>query len=130
MRPFRATVALFLAIFWMIATQHCGLEAAGVLAAHCEQASGAQGCGGADHDGDACKTVESGEYKLADVSSKVSPPQLVACVCLTYIAFAELRPEPSAESLALGYFERAPNWVPTWQFVQRAALTPRAPTLA
>jgi len=124
---FLPLLSLLVLACWLPATQHCGLEGANALAQHCDQGSS---CAGADHAGDGCKAVETGQYRFDDSSTQVAPPQLAICVGLTCILVAGLRPMHRAEPLLPALFERPLAWVPTWHFVQRAALSPRAPTAA
>jgi hypothetical protein len=123
-------VALFMAMLWLPATQHCGLEAAGILAAHCEQAEGAGGCGPDQHcAGDGCETVEGGGYKLSGGTPKLSAPLLAVCVCLVFLDVAEPALESTVDVFFRSYGERPLDWVPSWQFVRRAASPPRAPSV-
>lgn len=128
MQRFRLMGTLLLAVCWLLATQHCGLEAAGVLAQHCEQADGSHSCGGAEHGGDGCKAVEGGAYKPASSSAKVTAPPVLVCVCLITFDVAAVDPQYLPESSLPEFLERPRNWVPVWHFVQRAALSPRAPS--
>ncbi len=129
MRRFRTFVALFLAALWLPATQHCDLEAAGMLSVHCDQPAGMQGTCADDHcAGDGCDVVESGGYKVSSKTTKVSPPTLAVFACLFSLTPLS-RPTESSTGLSAGADPGRPlEWVPTWQFVQRAALSPRAPS--
>jgi hypothetical protein len=122
-------LALLLAVFWLPVTQHCGLEAVGVLVQSCEQAAGVHDCDGGAHAPDGCTLVESGSYKSNVDPVHVAAPLLLPLV-VDVICFAgpDVKPvaEPVIEAAAV---ERPRNWVPTWHFVQRAALSPRAPSL-
>jgi hypothetical protein len=116
--------------FWLVATQHCGLESAGLFAAH-ENSSESKGCCSSS-DGcasDGCETVEEGAYRLDGAGLAVTSPQLSACLwSATWnlnIPVRELRADVSWR----GHYERPLDWVATWQFVQRTALSPRAPSL-
>lgn len=129
MQRFRLMGTLLLAAFWLLATQHCGLEAAGVLAQHCEQQDGSHGCGGVEHGGDGCKAVEGGGYKPASASAKVTAPPTLVCVALICFDLAAIKPQHIAEPAISEFSERPRDWVPIWHFVQRAALSPRAPSL-
>jgi hypothetical protein len=113
---------------WLVATQHCGLEAAGVWDAvtGSEHAAccAADGCG---HDG--CDLVERESIPTTNFSLKVPAPQLFDCV--HFLCMQAIQPvivtEPSAE-FAEGV-ERPLGWVPAWHFTRRAAQPPRAPSL-
>lgn len=129
MRRFRTFFALFLAALWLPATQHCDLEAAGMLSAHCDQPAGMQGTGADDHcAGDGCDVVESGGYKVSSNTAKVSAPTLAVLACL-FTGDSLSHPAETSAGTLLGSDHGHPvEWVPTWQFVQRAALSPRAPS--
>lgn len=129
MQRFRAILAAFLAILWIAATQHCALEAAGILAHVCDHGEGATS---AEHcKGDDCRTVEKGGYKISEGLAKVSPPQLVSCLCLLGLGVspAPTLVDTEAANLPRPFFELPFDWVPSWQFVRRAAPPSRAPSL-
>lgn len=126
----RIFVALFLAAFWLLATQHCGLEAVGLLVQGCEKADGQHGCNGTEHAADGCQIVESPTYKASNAQVKVPAPLLVACFCLDCFTAAERTRTVVPETPSWRYAERPRDWVPSRNFVQRVALAPRAPSLA
>ena len=126
MQRLRTIVAIVMAWLWLPATQHCGLEAAGVLTAQCQHA-GAVGCG--DCAGDGCNAVESGSYKIGNGTPKVSAPHLAVCVCLVCLNAAVPVLISEAAVFSRSYEERPLEWVPSWQFARRAALLPGAPSL-
>lgn len=121
--------AVFWVATWLLATQHCGLEAAGVFEQH--TAVDQKCCSGGEphcsHDG--CDTVENGNYKVDSDVPTVPVPQFVECFCLICCHISAPPLEASVDDLSWKYIERPLNWVPTWQFVQRAAPAPRAPSL-
>src|ERR1043165_9198691 len=53
----RKCLAVWTVALWLLATQHCGLESAGVLAQSCEQPGGQHDCGTGTHV-DGCQVVE------------------------------------------------------------------------
>jgi len=121
-------IAVVLLTIWLPATQHCGLENAGLIAADasatcCESAAAAHSCA---HD--ACQTVEDGLAKPALTSLKISAPRLLACVaflCPRLLTADVPAGAPRASFLAA----RPRDWVPGWHFARRAAPSPRAPSL-
>jgi hypothetical protein len=120
-------LAAFLAVFWLFATLHCELEAAEIFESH---AVADQVCcdGGEEHcSHDGCQLVEGGHYSV-NPAAKVSSPQLALCYCLICLSIGAVEVE-AEDGYSPDYFERPLDWVPTWQFVQRAALSPRAPSL-
>jgi hypothetical protein len=117
---------MLVAAFWLLATQHCGLEAIGFGfdsnhdLAHC--ASG--------EDIDGCKTVEEGGFKSMGNALSAPAPDLTICLLLIYASFVPATAPDDASVMPADFVEHPRAWVPTWQFVQRAALSPRAPTLS
>lgn len=122
-------VALCLLAFWLVATQHCGLEAAGVLSGHEAEAAGccatSKGC-----ENDGCATVENGGYRLGNTATIIASPPLTAYLwSVDWSLWVPPRKLHADVSLRRP-FEQPLDWLPTWQFVQRAALLPRAPSRA
>ena len=122
MTRFLKFACVLLAVLWLPLTQHCRMEAAGVIATACESAHShaCANCG--------CGAVEDGGYKLDTASVKLPPPSILACLC--YLC------PPLEISLDISYREPAPesvdrplDWVPSWQFVRRAAPPSRAPSI-
>jgi hypothetical protein len=115
---------------WLFATQHCGLEAAGLLAGHDESAEGSSCCstsGGCENDG--CATVEDGAYRPDQSALVISAPVLSVDAFLVLGDISPPRQLQAELALTRDAFERPHDWVTTWQFVQRAALSPRAPSV-
>jgi hypothetical protein len=114
-------LALFLLALWLPATQHCALEAAEVLTDSCTApcANGTDNCG----------TIEDGAYKPSTTVMTAPAPALVADV--SHLGQALVLPAAASAPafLAGAPASRAPDWVLTWQFVRRAAPSPRAPSL-
>jgi hypothetical protein len=115
---------------WLPATQHCDLEAAGLIAGesshaaagHCSENSGSP-CA---HD--ACNIVEGSLIKPNSDTIKVPAPTLAACACY-FLCLQRLTPEMSAKPASgVTEPERPQHWVPVWQFVRRAAPLSRAPS--
>ncbi len=116
--------------FWLAATQHCNLEAAGVLASHASESSDTGCCaslgGGCDSDG--CELVENGAFRNTQDDVVVLIPCLSCYERLICLSLAVPTPGTVELMASPDCLERPLNWVPTWQFVQRAALSPRAPS--
>jgi len=128
-RVLRSIAALVLALIWLPATLHCGLKAAGWLesvetacCADHDEAPGEQPAG-CSHN--TCGLVESGEYQPATHFLKVATSATVVC----FSSLMEFVPETLRvpESDAPAEAESPPEIPRTWQFVARAALSPRAP---
>lgn len=122
---------LFALALWLGATQHCNLEAAGILASNTDAASGNGCCAGSDVGcaTDGCESVENTAYRTASDSIAVDAPAFVCCQCLVCFSLDFSPTEVVTISASCTDLERPLDWVPTWQFVQRAALSPRAPSL-
>ena len=124
MRRFLPLLSLLLLATWLPATEHCALEAAGFFAETCPD-----GCAGTPGEKDGCDTVENGAYKLSGDTLKVPAPDLFVCVC--HLCLHQIQSDATFELVpAFGALhERPRDWVPSWQFVRRAAPPSRAPTL-
>ena len=126
----RMILALTLALLWLPATVHCGLEAAGLLehvetCCHDEHPSETDSapahCGTGN-----CGVVESGDYQPAHNLLKVSAPVAVLCFSnlIELVPVAVIDPVIEASEEA----ESPPEIRRTWHFVERAAPSPRAPS--
>ncbi len=129
MRIPRAIVALLLALSWLPAALHCGLEDAGVLAvaeACCSHDDASQesktACGLAS-----CAEIESGRYQVNTADVKLAPPAwLPDFAPPLLVTLLLLEDERNTEIRAI---EAPPELLPTWQFVRRAAPPSRAPSI-
>lgn len=117
-------LALVLVTLWFPVTQHCGLEAAGLIERQCATDC-ATGQVGSD---DGCCAVEKTPSKIGTDSARVSAPELVPGVCLLDIALFSLTTVVEMRDFAVTGFEFPQNWVSTWHFARRAAPPSRAPT--
>ena len=117
-------LCFLLALAWVPVTQHCELEAMGLISNQCASTGHADGhsCGG-----DSCNEVEKGAYKPASGDLKLPSPLLLACACAVCSAIAALIP-PVQELPSPTIVEPPRELGPTWQFVQRAAPLSRAPS--
>ena len=122
--PFLSLLSLAL---WLPMTQHCGLEAAGLLPAaledndaHCSTKSGSE---------DGCDLVESGSYKPAAHVRGVSAPALLPDFTAVAQLFVPLVDPTDFAGFSVATSDLPPPWVVTWQFEHRAAPPSRAPSL-
>ncbi|WP_157772255.1 hypothetical protein [Lacunisphaera limnophila] len=130
MSPLRHIIAIVLLALWLPTTQHCGLEAAGLIGAEVPHGSDSGCCqvgsGPCTHDG--CNVVESALIKSTNEVIKVPTPSLATCTC--FLCLQLLMPVLAVEpNLAVSDSEKPEHWVPVWQFVRRAAPLSRAPAL-
>lgn len=123
----RKLIAACLLALWLVATQHCGLEALGLFAEHAETVADTGCCAGSDQcERDDCHTLENGGYRIDGASVKVAAPRLtLGDPSEEWIAIPE--PEPLPDINLTGILASALDWVPTWQFVRRAAAPAHAP---
>lgn len=126
----RRFIAVVLLALWLPTTQHCGLEAAGLITAETPHGTEAGCCQtGSDrcaHDG--CNVVEGNLAKSSNEAIKVPMPSLAACTC--FLCLQVLPPVVAVEPIfAVTASESPEHWVPVWQFVRRAAPLSRAPSL-
>jgi hypothetical protein len=74
--------------------------------------------------------VEEGAYRLGNSAPAIASPLLTACLWSVCWSLDVPPRELSADVSFRSGFEQPLDWLPTWQFVQRAALSPRAPARA
>ena len=128
MRRLFPLIACLLAVLWLPATLHCGLETAGLLDGHHGEACADTGCATACTD-DGCAAVEDGNYKVPSALVKAPSPVFVALGLETVVALTLVDAEDVSPVLN-------PRTDPplelarTWQFAARTALLPGAPYLA
>lgn len=126
----RHIITVALLGLWLPTTQHCGLEAAGLIAPEAPHAAAANCCSNGvspcTHDG--CQVLESSLLKQTDNSVKAPMPSLVACTC--FLCLQLLIPDSAVEPiLTVSEPGRPQPWIPIWQFARRAAPLSRAPSL-
>lgn len=128
MNRLRIMIAVLLAALWLPATQHCGLEAAGLLADQCGDGRGPTDCvANGNCANDDCGTLEGGDYRSDVAPLKLSSPQWFTCVFLLSEAIAATPAEPDSAPTAGDALDRPREWVPGWQFERRAAAPAHAP---
>lgn len=119
MSRFAKILCIALAFCWVPMTQHCFLEAAGMLpCGHGESEACAD---------DACGVSESRAYKVSDGSVKLPAPSIHLCAWFLLVELPQ-GAESADGDIPSVVRDRPLNWVPRWQFVQRAALPVRAPS--
>lgn len=114
---------LFLAM-WLAATQHCNLEAAGLIEKNCEE-----DCGLSMANSDGCTVVESASYKAASPCVKAPSPDLQVVALFLFVQVSSLADAAEPISGSVASIERPRDWVTSWHFVRRAAPLSRAPSL-
>ncbi len=123
MRRLSRLLSFLLLTAWFPVTQHCSLEAAGLLAQGC-----ADNCVLAQtHSVDGCGAVEAGLYKASADAIKVPAPELLACDGFFFLQISSLVEFVEPALVPVGAVERPLDWVTMWRFVRRAAPPSRAP---
>lgn len=128
MRRFRQLPLVCLALaLWLAGTQHCALEAAGLLdgfgiAIACDS-DGDQHCVT-----DGCDSVENGAYRTADHSIDVSAPDARCPDCLLCLALLAPPTEAPISFATTTPVAHDLGWVPARHFERRAAPPSRAPS--
>ncbi|HYG33457.1 MAG TPA: hypothetical protein VEC99_01655 [Clostridia bacterium] len=118
-------VALLLLVLWVPATAHCQLETISGLeflacCLHPDMAPHQDN----DCETDGCSVVESGHYF---VPAKLQPT-FRAPLLLIGLMLPDCQTEPEPDSWAQVSKEPPPEGEHVWQFSQRMALMPRAPS--
>lgn len=119
--------AMLTLVLWGLASMHCTLEGVpglGFLKTCCflDSASAAP----QDCESDGCSSVEDGQYRPEEQTVSAPQPLLI----LTLLAPVIEAPPPATQAVLLTASEFPPELPKVWQFSQRAALPPRAPSLA
>ena len=115
-----------LALLWLPITSHCQLEVLPTLEflACCDHEESAPHEDN-DCEQDGCASVESGDYRTQEYEPVLVAPELSAL----YVAAAVLEALPADVSFGIST-TAPPEQQRCWQFVLRAALPVRAPSLA
>jgi hypothetical protein len=122
---FRKSVAMLALALWGLGSMHCDLEQVPGLKflAWCHPSDPAShqdnGC-----ESDACSEVESGLYRMEEQPATVSVPSLVLGLVLPLWEDAPPTPELHLELVSCS----PPELPRVWQFFQRTARQPRAPS--
>jgi len=118
---------VFTLTVWFGASQHCNLEAAGILT-H-EDESSHRCCSnttpGCHVDG--CKVVESNGYRHTDVDSSVSVPAPLEYECMLLLASLAPDVDECLSAHVRIAIDRIQPWVHEWHFERRTVAAPGAP---
>lgn len=127
MKSFRTALTVILVALWPLVTSHCQLEQIpGLDFLHCSESESATPHQDNDCDTDGCAVVESSFYKTEDRTPVPAAPLLLMALLLP-----ALEPASQPSHRLADFSTIAPPELPvTWQFASRAALPPRAPSLA
>jgi len=115
---------LFVLAAWLPATEHCALEAAGLVPQTCRDDCSLGQRNGAD----GCSVIEGAIYKPSTQVLKVLSPELLTCACHLCL---QMIPWDAAQVIApasAAAADRPRKWTTAWHFVRRAAPLPGAPS--
>lgn len=122
-------MALWLAAFWLPLTMHCQLTGSLAGGTHCDEVAGCCQGPGDCREGPChlsiCKTIETGKLRLNELSVSVPAASLIWTDRHGAVALRRLGPLEATLSEATG---APPGLDRIWQFVFRAAASPRAPS--
>lgn len=126
-RSFAKAVAMLLLAFWLPVTMHCTLENLPVfsfLQTCCDE--DAQPAAPHDCHADFCGDVESGSYRMEDNSTALP----AIAWLLVNAVWVQVSEPPTSPALDPDQPEASPPELSRyWQFFQRTALPPRAPSI-
>ena len=122
----RISLLLLLAL-WLPATQHCALEASGLIAVTCADELGNCATNGGASDG--CGVLEGGAYKLSSTVVKAPAPDFQVIAYFLWLRIPPPKARTETTVFPVVAMDRPLGWIPAWQFVRRAALPSRAPSL-
>lgn len=127
MTSLRRTLTLALLAVWLVATQHCGLEAAGWWDAHPHHAPACcippvDCC-----ELDGCDAVERTSMPLPNPGVKPAAAVLDPSVAARWATMLVPAGGARVPEIAPPEVEGLAGWVNRWSFERRAALPPRAP---
>lgn len=126
-KAFRPFAIVLLLLLWLPTTSHCLMESAGLMPSFLSCTDDcAPGARAGKDTKDSCAALESASYKTCDEDALAIVP-----TCLSAVALAFLLPETLSNGTCTPLFPTvAPPSLPvTWQFIQRAALPVRSPSL-
>ncbi len=125
MKPWCKVMTVILALLWLPVTSHCLLEEAGLIhnVACCQTTLGHDHSHGHDAADGSCQVESRQVFTQKHDVLKVA---LLVAVLSAAELFSTDQPAPSS---IFGDGVAPPELSPTWQFVSRAAVSPRAPSV-
>ncbi|MDF3058748.1 MAG: hypothetical protein K0R17_2963 [Rariglobus sp.] len=127
MRRIFPLIACLLAVLWLPATLHCGLETAGLWLHEHGLESADTGCA-ESCEKDNCALVEDGAFKNVTHVAKVNAPVLALCVTQLVLVSTATEAAAPLSSVSPDTTDSPPELARTWQFIARTALLPGAPS--
>ena len=127
-RYFKTIFILLMALGWVPLTFHCQLEAVtGWSVLHCETSNEHASESHSHCDATGCCSWESGKYQPSQNHFRFSPPNIGFSLLAD---IARLEHIPHFRTLTGNLISVPPDTPEPWQFLCRAALLPRSPTIA
>jgi hypothetical protein len=125
MPKLRAALALVLVALWAGMGSHCLLESiTGFSVLQCQEIHSTSSAPSSHCESDGCQTIENGHY-FSTVNNLTPILPEIALPVETFAPSESTPPDEVSRLLRTGV---APDLLPTWQFSQRMALAPRAPS--
>lgn len=129
-RLFSKVLCFLLLTTWSVASEHCTLEAVGLIAgssdaaACCDDAAPADEC-----TEDSCQVVEGTACRAPHDQLQISAPNLIPVITPELLTVLTTMSPPPATLPRWSYGVEAPSldWLPTRHFARRAAALSRAP---
>jgi hypothetical protein len=127
MRSLRMILTLLLAVVWMPLAAHCQIESVtGLEVLSCAPLGEGGTCAGSPCDPGSCCSLESGQFRLPQSQPVIAAPLVMALPLVLALAVEEAPTEAACRVLT----DQPPEVPKPWQFSRRAALPPRAPSIA
>ena len=119
-------MAVLLALVWLPAANHCGLEhLPGLAFLACDGSAGGQSHQSQDCQTDGCASVESGHYRTEPAVDAPAHALEVALLAVFSPVAPDIAFAPARATVSVPI-----AFPPSWQFTLRLALPPRAPSVA
>ena len=128
-RLFSKVLCLLLLTTWSVASEHCSLEAIGLIGAEAATTPCCDDGGNTECSDDSCQVVEGIACRAPSDQLSVAAPHLIAAITPDFLALPTALAPPKATLPRWSYGVAAPShaWLPDRHFTQRTAPLSRAP---
>ncbi len=128
-RLFSKVLCFLLLTTWSVATEHCSLEAIGLIGAETATTPCCDDGEKTECSDDSCQVVEGTACRAPSDQLLVAAPSLVAAITPEFLTLITTLVPPPATLPRWSYGIEAPSlgWLPTRHFARRAAPLSRAP---
>ncbi len=124
----RKLLLMLMAALWLPTATHCAMEAAGLVSEETEAHAGCCGSSSGACETESCNLLESGHVQPESCEAVLPVPDLCVILDLMVIVRGGMMPDATEVAMATAW-ERPDDFSPIWQFRERAAALPRAPSL-